>query len=91
MKRGRVFSILTMGMLVGSASGASGQEAEVLMSQCISGAGVAQLWCGEVAVATQALRAGLGFVGAGGTDVPGSSSTLGKKLGSVPRISGSIR
>lgn len=91
MKRGRVFSMVTMGMVVGSASGASGQEAEVLMSQCISGAGVAQLWCGEVAVATQALRAGLGFVGAGGTDVPGSSSTLGKKLGSVPRISGSIR
>lgn len=91
MKRGRVFSMLAIGMLAGSVSGASGQEAEMLVTQCLSGANVARIWCEEVAVATQALRAGVGFVDAGGTDVPGSSSTLGKKLGSMPRVSASVR
>ncbi|GMR14339.1 MAG: hypothetical protein BMS9Abin29_2588 [Gemmatimonadota bacterium] len=91
MKQGRVFSMLAIGMLVGGASGASGQGAEMLVSGCLSGAAVARIWCEEVAVATQALRAGVGFVGAGGTDVPGTSSTLGKKLGSVPRVSASVR
>jgi len=91
MKSGRVSSMLAMGMVVASVSVASGQEAEILVSRCLEGASVARIWCEEVAMATQALRAGLGFLGAGGTDVPGSSSTLGKKLGSVPRVSASLR
>lgn len=91
MKRGHLLSMFALGTLAGSAQGASAQEAEMLVSRCISGAGVARVWCEEVAIAAQALRAGLGFVGAGGTDVPGSSSTLGKKLGSMPRVSASVR
>lgn len=61
------------------------------MSQCLSSANVARIWCEEVAIAGQALRGGLGFVDAGGTDVPGSASTLGKRLGSMPRFSASVR
>ncbi len=91
MNRSRIFSIFAIGTLVGGVSGASGQGAERLVSRCIAGADVARVWCEEVAIATQALRAGLGFVAAGGTDVPGSASTLGKKLGSVPRVSASLR
>lgn len=91
MKRGRVFSIFVIAMWAGSASGTSGQDAGALVNQCLASANVARVWCEEVAIAAQALRGGIGFVNAGGTDVPGSSSTLGKKLGSMPRVSASVR
>lgn len=91
MKQGGVFAIFVIGLLAGGASGTSGQDAGALVGRCLESANVARVWCEEVAIAAQALRGGIGFVDAGGTDVPGSSSTLGNKLGSMPRVSASVR
>lgn len=63
----------------------------MLASRCLVVTAQPLDWCEELAVATLALRTGLGFIDAGGTDVPGSASTLGTKLGSVPRFSASLR
>jgi hypothetical protein len=43
-------------------------------------------WCQEVALGFQALQRGVGLSVAGGSDLPGSGSTLGRRLGSTPRI-----
>lgn len=44
-------------------------------------------WCTEAALALQGARAGLGLALTGGSPVPGEASTLGRRLGRMPRIS----
>ena len=44
-------------------------------------------WCQEVALAVQAVQGGAGMALAGGADLPGSASTLGRRMGRMPRIS----
>ena len=91
MNRVLMFALFMLGTLVVSAAGVSGQGAAGLASQCVSGGGVSRDWCEEVAIGAQALRAGVGFAAAAGSDVPGSASTLGTKLAGLPRVSLSLR
>ena len=76
--------LLLAGVLLGDPAGA--QDVESLTVTC--GRGVAPLegWCREVALGFQALQRGIGLSVTGGSDLPGSGSTLGRRLGSVPRI-----
>ena len=93
MRFSRVLVVIAVGLTGAGLLGApvSAQEATVLASRCLVVTAQPIDWCEELAVAAHALRAGLSFIDAGGTDVPGSSSTLGTKLGSVPRFSASLR
>lgn len=47
--------------------------------------------CREAALALQAAQSGMGLLAVGGAQVPGSSSTLGRRFGGMPRLSGSLR
>lgn len=42
--------------------------------------------CREMGLAAMALQQGVGLVGSLGSDIPGSASTLGRRLGNVPRV-----
>ena len=58
MKSGWMSAVLVAAALMIGASSGSGQDAEVLVSQCVLGGGVPRNWCREVAIAAQVLRAG---------------------------------
>ena len=46
--------------------------------------------CREAGLVAMSLQQGVGLVGALGSDVPGSASTLGRRLGSMPRLGLSV-
>ncbi len=93
MRFSRVLAIVAVCFAGAGLLGApvAAQDATALAGRCVMVTAQPMDWCRELAVAASALRAGLGFIAAGGTDVPGSASTLGTKLGSVPRFSASLR
>ena len=46
--------------------------------------------CREAGLAAMSLQQGVGLVGALGSDIPGSASTLGRRMGSMPRLGLSV-
>jgi len=67
------------------------QDLRPLISTC-GGTSEAHLrWCQETALAVQAAQGALGLAASGGTDLPGSASTLGWRMKGSPRIALSIR
>ncbi len=89
-RRGVVAGLLLV--LAGAASTApgAGQELDVLVSTCGAGRVEVQALCGEAALALRASRAAVGLLAAGGSDLPGSGSTVGLRLGAIPRVSLSL-
>lgn len=66
------------------------QDLGPLVAQCVtSGAGAAR--CTEAALALKVLKGGVTLLNAGGSDVVGTASTLGMRIGAVPRISFNVR
>jgi len=82
--------LLLAGILLGD-DPAGAQDVESLTVTC--GRGVAPLvaWCQEVALGFQALQRGIGLSVTGGSDLPGTGSTLGRRLGSAPRIAFTLK
>jgi len=70
----------------------SSQTLQELAFQCggAQGGGV-EAWCYETVLAAQAARGGLGLAGSLGSPMPGTASTLGRRLRSFPRISLGLR
>lgn len=68
-----------------------GGEAAALAARCAAARPDLRAWCVEVVQGARALQAGLGLVAAGPSDIPGSASTLGRRLGTVPRFAFSGR
>lgn len=70
---------------------ALGQSAvESLADRCAAG-GVAPARCVELAVTARALQGASGVLAGLGSEVPGSAGTLGRRLGTSPRIAVSTR
>lgn len=74
-------------LLAGAAPSAAQQSVEELTEACggSPGTSVAAL-CANVALAAQALQAGVGWSHAGGAALTGSASTLGRRFGRTPRV-----
>jgi len=79
-------------VLLGWFGVASAQDLTPLVKQCASG-GSAELLtsCQSAVLAAQAVRGGIGLADATGADLAGASSTIGKRLGSAPRVSVDLR
>ncbi|MBI4538483.1 MAG: hypothetical protein HY704_03090 [Gemmatimonadetes bacterium] len=67
------------------------QDADRLADRCASNDPGLGPWCAEVVQGFQALQSGLGLLAAGASDVPGSASTMGRRLRTIPRLSVSGR
>ena len=74
----------------GSCVTGGAQAAGVLAERCAAASGGAA-WCPAGAFAYQAVVSGVGLAAAGGSDVPGTSSTLGWRRGRGPRLAFSAR
>ncbi len=62
------------------------EEVEALADACAEGLESRRAGCLEHALAVQGVQGGVGLAHAGGSDLPGSASTVGKRLGTSPRI-----
>jgi hypothetical protein len=67
------------------------QDVAQLAASCAGGDAGLQSVCLEGALAAQAAHAGVGLLAAGGAQVPGAASTLGRRFGGTPRFSVSLR
>lgn len=87
----RTIGIVALACWAGAAAGASGQAAP-LRDQC-AGASRAPVreFCENVADAAVILQPRVGIGLSGGNPVPGTASTLGMRLGSLPRVSLGLR
>lgn len=73
-------------------AGVAGQEQVTgLAATCGGAAAELRAWCTEVALAAQGTQGAVGLAVTGGNPVPGSASTLGRRVGSTPRISVAAR
>lgn len=71
---------------------ATAQDLTPLVDQCASG-GSAELLtsCQSAVLVIQAVRGGIGLADVAGADLAGASSTIGRRLGSAPRVSLDLR
>lgn len=76
--------------LPGLAAPGGAQSVADLTSRCLDASGGAS-WCAAGAAAYQAVAAGVGLAAAGGSEIPGTSSTLGRRRGLGPRMALSAR
>lgn len=70
---------------------AKAQNLPDLISACGGTSGLKLVWCQETALSVQAAQGALGLAASGGTDLPGSASTLGWRMKGSPRFALSIR
>ena len=68
----------------------SAQGVTELADQCGAAAPALGVPCRELALAAMAVQQGVGLAGGLGSDIPGTPSTVGRRLGRVPRISFSL-
>ena len=79
-------------LLSGRFGSAVGQDLRPSITQCAAG-GSAELLtsCQSAVLAAQAMRGGIAIADRMGASLSGSSSTIGKRLGSAPRVSVDVR
>ena len=79
-------------LLSGRFGSAVGQDLRPFITQCAAG-GSAELLtsCQSAVLAAQAMRGGIAIADRMGASLSGSSSTIGKRLGSAPRVSVDVR
>ena len=83
------FSVL---LLSGRFGSAVGQDLRPFITQCASGESAELLTsCQSAVLAAQAMRGGIAMADRMGASLSGSSSTIGKRLGSAPRVSVDVR
>ena len=86
--RGCRVTILTSLALIVLPVSSHPQDLGPLISQCASGGAQTLLnACRGAVLAGQAMRGGIAIADAGGAELPGSSSTIGRRLGRSPRVS----
>ncbi|MGD8320952.1 MAG: hypothetical protein PVJ02_10865 [Gemmatimonadota bacterium] len=81
----RRIALAVLTATVAWAPGAAAQDLGGLVDVCAAG-GADRARCTELAVTSRALQGDLGLLTGLGSAVPGSASTLGKRLGSTPRV-----
>lgn len=83
--KARWSGLLVALLLAISPRGGAGQDVASLAERC-DAAGGPTVQCAELAVTAQALQAHVGLLAGFGSEVSGSASTLGRRLGTTPRI-----
>jgi hypothetical protein len=73
------------------AGAAAQQDVDALAALCAGGDAGLDAPCLEGALAAQSAHAGVGLLAAGGAQIPGGASTLGRRFGGMPRFSLSLR
>ena len=85
-------TVLTLGLVFWAPSQTLGaQDLSTLIAACGGGSEVGLAWCQEIGLAVQAAQGALGLASSGGSDIPGSASTLGWRMKGSPRIALSVR
>lgn len=87
---GRWSTLLLLASMAPAALTGQGRV-EALAEDCRGGDTALEERCREGALAVQAAQGGIGLLAAGGAQVPGASSTIGRRFGGTPRFSGSLR
>ena len=82
-------ALLAAGLMVLPA--AAQETREAMAAECTGANAVLALLCLESVLALEAARGTVGLAAAQGTPVPGSTSTLGRRLGTSPRLALSLR
>ncbi len=88
--RSRVVTASFIALLSLSPDRATAQAIPQLAEICTGGSGLRAPWCRAGALAFQAAASGLGLSASRGTEIPGTASTLGRRLGTTPRIALSV-
>lgn len=88
MKRA-LWSSAILALFTGPADGSS-QSVSQLAVECAGQNVELSAWCQELALAAAAAHRATGLAASLGSDIPGSPSTLGRRLGSAPRIGFSL-
>ncbi|MBW3535994.1 MAG: hypothetical protein KY453_12400, partial [Gemmatimonadetes bacterium] len=91
MRRLRSPALACLGLALTASPGASAQDVAVLADACGGGMVVLAADCVEAALAFQSVSGLVGLAGAGGTELPGGASTLGRRLARSPRMGLSLR
>jgi hypothetical protein len=76
--------------LLSAPGGAGAQTAADLAASCV-GAGGGPTWCARAAGAGRDLAGYMGVLAGPGAELPGQGSTLGMRLGGMPRVAASVR
>ena len=71
-------------------TGAAAQGIPQLAEICAGDSDLRAPWCRAGALAYQAAASGLGLSASRGTEIPGTASTLGRRLGTTPRVALSV-
>lgn len=82
---------ITLALLFFLPRAAVGQEELVRRCDASSAGAQAQEFCRLIAQAVEIAQPRIGLAASGGNPVPGTASTLGMRIGSMPRLSGSGR
>lgn len=80
-------------LLAAPASLAAQEDPEGLALRCSNNLTGTDLhrWCLETALAARAVQGEIAVLAAGGSDVPGTANTVGRRLGTTPRIALTVR
>lgn len=93
--RALAFAVAGVALVAGLAPLAAQEDPEGLARECMESSGFldAELlrWCRETAMAARAVQGEVALAAAGGSDVPGTPSTVGWRLGTMPRIAVALR
>ena len=81
-----VFAVIA-GLLGGGAPRADAQDLAPLVAACAGTSSTLIAPCQSTILAAQAIRGGISIADATGSELAGTSSTLGRRLGSTPRVS----
>ncbi len=88
--RGLISALVVILALLG-ATEAEGQSWEHVRDQCAGSGPGLSVPCLELGLAAQGIRAGMGLLATQGHPVPGSVSTVGRRLATVPRAAVGLR
>lgn len=83
---GAALAVALVGGGVSPAEGAAQSSRDGLAALCLSPA-----TCLDAALAVEAIQGGVGLLASGGSELPGSTSTLGRRFGTTPRVALSAR
>ena len=84
-----VVALVMGGAALGAASAGAQEDVASLTERCAPA--VLEAVCQEWALTAQAAHADVGLLAAGGAQLPGASSTLGRRFGGMPRFSWGLR
>lgn len=85
LRAGGATAVVVLAIASANPTETAGQAVSDLAARCVTAGGAARS-CAELAVTARALQAHVGLLAGLGSEVSGSAGTLGRRLGTAPRI-----